>query len=299
MIQKGFVSVAAIVSVVVIFVISVGAVLYFNKNGSDKNIPVYSPPTSNAPDMPALAPAETKKIEVKTTVAPDVAIRPEYVKPADDQSSNTPVPTSSPIQTQTTATPTPEICSNDPPVLVADITDFYKITKITAPGSPSSEGPKGHSFIWTEHQKMPIYAPVDMILDSGSYSKDTADSPAQYLLFFKVKNSCSFQIKFDHIDEPTDSIKQNFSSTPAVGDSSTSFVADKVELKAGDLVGHTSGTLQAGNWDFGLYNTAQKGALADSYGIHAYSVCWVDYYSQEKQGQYRALLEGPKLVCSF
>src|SRR3989344_6071549 len=38
-------------------------------------------------------------------------------------------------------------CQNFKPTLTADITDFSKIQKITAPGSPSSEGPKGHSFI--------------------------------------------------------------------------------------------------------------------------------------------------------
>ena len=194
--------------------------------------------------------------------------------------------------------PTPN-CLKTNPTLVADITDFSKIQKITAPGSSSSEGPKGHSFIWTGNQRVPIYAPIDMVLDSGSYGKDTADSPAQYLLFFKVKGSCDFQTKFDHVDEPVSAIKQNFSSVPAVADSRTSPVANRVELKAGDLVGYTTGTLQSGNWDFGLYNMAQKGALAESYGMHAYSVCWVDFYSSAKQQQYRSLLEGPKLVCSF
>ena len=197
-----------------------------------------------------------------------------------------------------TSPPIPS-CLKTNPTLIADITDFSKIQRITAPGSFSTEGPKGHSFIWTGYQRVPIYAPIDMVLDSGSYGKDTTDSPAQYLLFFKVKGSCDFQTKFDHVDEPVDAIKQNFSSVPAVADSRTSPVANRVELKAGDLVGYTTGTLQSGNWDFGLYNMAVKGVLKDSYGMHSYAVCWVDFYSSAKQQQYYALLEGPKLVCSF
>ncbi len=195
-------------------------------------------------------------------------------------------------------TPTPN-CINTNPTLIADITDFYKIRKITAPGSPSSEGPKGHSFIWTEYQRVPLYVPLDAVLDAGSYGKDKPDSPAQYLLTFDVKGHCNFKFRFDHVDEPIESVRQNMPAIPSVSDSRTNPVANRIEFKAGELIGYTSGTMQAGNWDFGLYNMAQKGALAESYGMHAYSVCWPDFYSSEKRTQYRNLLEGPKLVCSF
>ena len=356
LIQKGFISIVSIVSILVVFIVATGVVVYFN---NEKSGNLSSKEKENISDESKPVLHKTTEIETETIAIPKPTIQPENTKLnndlfsrfklldeelanakqsgsllssehadrilndleklkkdgyqiseierlelivyeltsySQDQPSN---PTTTPVTTATTTSPVPQACSTADPVLVADITDFSKIKKITAPGSPSSEGPKGHSFIWTEHQKVPVYAPADMVLDSGSYSKDTAESPAQYLLFFEVKNSCYFKIKFDHIDEPIDSVKQNFPAVPAVGDSRTSVVANKVEFRAGDLVAYTSGTSQAGNWDFGLYNTAQKGALADSYSMHAYSVCWVDYYSSEKQVQYRNLLEGPMLVCSF
>ncbi len=208
----------------------------------------------------------------------------------------------SPIQSSISPAPsqTPS-CLKTNPTLVADITDFTKIQKITAPGTQSSEGPKGHSFIWTNSQKVPVYAPIASVLESGAYSKDNESSPAQYILWFDIKGYCDFQFKFDHIDEPIETIRENFSSTPKVADSRGSPVANRVEFKAGDLIGYTQGNIPSGNWDFGLYDKSKEGMLAQygSTGSHRNAVCWVDFYSSAKQQQYRSLLEGPKLVCSF
>lgn len=191
--------------------------------------------------------------------------------------------------------------SNSNPELVADITDFPLIKKITAPGSPSFEGPKGHSFIWTGGQRVPIYAPAPAILDNGSYGADNIDSLAQYVLTFQVKEYCDFQFRFDHIDEPVAAIKAALPATPKIADSRGIPAITRVELKAGDLVGYTSGTRQAGNWDFGLYNMSKEGVLAGygSYGMHKHAVCWVDFYTAEKLEKYRNLLEGPRIVCPF
>ena len=189
-----------------------------------------------------------------------------------------------------------------PPVLTADITDLSKVQNITAPGSSSREGPKGHSFINTNHARVPLYAPVAAIYDSGSYTKDSPESPAQYLLFFRVKEGCGFQFKFDHADEIVPSLTDElFTATPKVADSRTAPTTKTIEFAAGELIGYTRGTPQAGNWDFGLYNMNEEGKLAahGSYATHRYSVCWPDFYSPEKKERYRKLLEGPRLVCSF
>ena len=192
-------------------------------------------------------------------------------------------------------------CIKADPTLVADITDVSKIQKITAPGSASSEGPKGHSFIWTNGLMVPVYAPTEVVLDSGSYGKDNADAPAQYILWFIVKGYCNFQVKFDHIDEPVEAIRRNFPSTPKVADSRGTQVSNKVEFKAGDLIGYTKGNIPSGNWDFGMYNFSKDGPLAQygSQGSHRNAICWPDFYSSDKRESYRRLLEGPKLLCSF
>lgn len=208
---------------------------------------------------------------------------------------------SSPSSSSTS--PSSQICDDDiKPQLVADITDFSKIQKITAPGSSSSEGPKGHSFVWTGGTRVPVYAPIAMTLDFGAYVKDNAESPAQYLLFFIVNNTCNYQVKFDHIDEPISAIREQLPSAPALADSRTTRFANKIQFRAGDLIGYTAGNLQSGNWDFGFYYMKEKGVLGTqygSYGVHGYAVCWVDFYTEEKEAQYRRLLEGPKLLCDF
>ena len=189
-----------------------------------------------------------------------------------------------------------------PPVLTHDITDLSKVQNITAPGSTSFEGPKGHSFINTLHARVPLYAPAAAIYDSGSYTKDSPESPAQYLLFFRVKDGCGYQFKFDHADELVPALTAElFPAPPKVADSRPAPATKLIEFAAGELIGYTTGTPQAGNWDFGLYNMNEEGKLAahGSYGTHRHSVCWPDYFTADKKAVYRRLLEGPRLVCSF
>lgn len=205
----------------------------------------------------------------------------------------------------------PKKCPDTPPVLTADITDFSKIQKVTAPGTPvpsdDKDRYKGHSFIWTNYQRVPLYAPVDAILNSVSYVADNENSPVQYRLGFEVKSNCNYSFKFDHIDEVVPRIKAVAPATPSIGRSNsvasgaTPSEPIAIEFKAGDLVGYTKGTRQAGNWDFGLYDSSREGPLGilGAFGLGAHAVCWVDYFAPEKQVAYRSLLDGPRYVCSF
>lgn len=205
----------------------------------------------------------------------------------------------------------PKKCPDTPPVLTADITDFSNIQKVTAPGTPvpsdDRDRYKGHGFIWTNHQRVPVYVPTDAILNSVSYVADNVASPAQYRLGFEVKSNCNYSFRFDHIDEVIPRVKAVAPATPSVGrqNSATPVAAPSepiaIEFKAGDLVGYTQGTRQAGNWDFGLYDLSKEGPLGalGAFGLGAHAVCWVDYFSPEKQAAYRGLLDGPRHVCSF
>lgn len=167
--------------------------------------------------------------------------------------------------------------SNSNPELVADITDFLLIKRITAPGSPSSEGPKGHSFIWTGGQRVPLYVPADAILESSSYGPQ--DGITHYSFTFRVKGNCSIVFRFGHITEPIKSILNVLHpSSQQVGTQSVP-VATQLSFPAGSLIGYTIGNAASGNWDFGLYNLDKEGALAQhgSYGMHKYAICWVDF----------------------
>lgn len=225
----------------------------------------------------------------------------ETVNPAQVK----PTGSTAPPQNQT------ENCPDDQrPTLTADITDFSKIQKITPPGSPvapdDQDKYKGHSFIWTDYQRVPIYAPTDAILNSVAYQADNASSPYQYVLGLKVKANCNYSIKFDHIDEVIPAIQAVAPAPTIVNRSNTAPSTEppkkiSIEFKAGDLLGYTQGTRQAGNWDFGFYNTNKEGPLAPlgAFGLGKHALCWVDYYSSEKQNLYRSLLTGNKLVCSY
>ena len=174
-------------------------------------------------------------------------------------------------------------CRNDPVVLTRDITDFSTIKTITAPGTPVSgrDVAKGHSFIWTGGERVPVYAPIDAVLES--MDSGPQDGVTHSTLIFRVKGNCSFVFRFAHITEPDRSF--------AIGTS----------LPAGALIGYTVGNVPSGNWDFGLYDLAKDGPLAkiNAFGRHRFGLCWIDYYSSEKQQKYRSLLEGPRIVCSF
>lgn len=189
-------------------------------------------------------------------------------------------------------------CRNDRPVLTHDFTDFSKIRQITAPGSPSAEGPKGHAFIWTGGERVPVYVPTHAVLRAGTFGLQ--DGVPHYTLIFQVKGSCSFELRLAHITEPIQSIKNVLPQTPPA-DSRDIPVTTELDFPAGFLVGHTVGNVPSGNWDFGWYDTVKEGPLAShgSFGRHRYGLCWADYYSPEKQPLYRALLTGPKMVCTY
>jgi hypothetical protein len=176
-------------------------------------------------------------------------------------------------------------CSTDRPVLTHDFTNLSAIREITAPGSPAGEKDiaKGHFWVWTGGERVPIYAPIDAILESITSGPAAAHDPTiHYTLDFRVPGSCGFKLRFAHITEPLP-------------------LAVSAAYPAGTLIGHTIGNIPSGNWDIGWYDIANPGPLAkiNAYGLHAHGLCLVDYYTPEKQAAYRARLTGPKLVCDF
>lgn len=199
--------------------------------------------------------------------------------------SSTTTPTSSPAPAPSpppTASPTTSCASNPSPVLTADITPLDGVSLITPPGS-HTHGPgtvTTHSYIWTNAARVPVIAPVDMTLESGSYSRDNADSPAQYLLFFRV--SCEVKVKFDHIDEPVAAIRSQFPGEAAVGDSRTTTL-QPIVFRAGDTIAHTTGTRRAGNWDVGAYNTTKAAGVNNDHADCPYA-----YYPPAQRAAYAA-----------
>lgn len=172
--------------------------------------------------------------------------------------------------------------SNENPVFTADITDPKTIKAVTPPRNE-----KTHSHVWIkDNQKVPVYAPVDAKLVAGS--KYTESGVVNYLFFFDV--SCEVEIKFDHVLEPVQSIKDMFPNPPKTDTRTDPLPA--TELKAGDLIGYTTGTPQANNWDFGVYNKARLNHLNGKEGyeeIDWRAGCPYDYFITDKKEFYYSL----------
>jgi hypothetical protein len=186
------------------------------------------------------------------------------------------------------------------PVLTDDFTDNSAIIEITAPGTPTQDkdGVKGHSWVWTsrqgENKKVPIYAPIAVYLEDAGKSYDVSSSQYDYGLDLRILDNNCWRIRYHHITiDVADSIKA------AIQNKKEGEKIEPVSFKAGDVLGYTSGNRPSGNWDIGLYNLNKKGPLAHISQYVQHAVCWVDYYSPEKQKFYRSKLIGPKTVCNF
>lgn len=173
--------------------------------------------------------------------------------------------------------------SNPKPIFTHHITDTSKIINIVIPPNVIAGDLKTHSYIETDHARVPIYAPVDMTLDTGSYYVS-----GPYRLDFKV--SCEVTVRFMHITEPIEAIRAVFPDEPG-SDSRDQPIKNKINFKKGDLIGYTTGTNLAGNWDFGVYNASTKNKYAENEKfnfstIYTTATCPFDYFSEELKIEY-------------
>ncbi|MBI2623823.1 MAG: hypothetical protein HYW65_04655 [Candidatus Liptonbacteria bacterium] len=177
-------------------------------------------------------------------------------------------------------------CENNlAPVFTNHITDMSKVNYIVPPPTMGA-GPslKPHSYIGTDHARVPVYAPIASTLKSGSYYVG-----GPYML--ELSASCEVTVRFGHITEPVDAIKKLLPSEPKQ-DSRTEELAP-VSFAAGELLGYTTGTDLAGNWDFGVYNSVTHNRYADdpawnNSATYTTAVCPFDYFAADLKAVYVA-----------
>ncbi len=99
-------------------------------------------------------------------------------------------------------------------------------------------------------QKVAVYAPVDSELISGVYK--SARGATDYDLHFQV--SCEIWYLINHITEPIEKIKNVFPSTPQTDTRDSPKLSEFIRFKAGELLGYTTGTPLANNFDFGVFD---------------------------------------------
>lgn len=190
--------------------------------------------------------------------------------------------------------------SNPDPVFSHDITDLSKVKFITPPGSIEQYGGekvlKSHSYVIIDG-RVPVYAPVDSTLYQGSYYIEEGEN--QYSLFFDV--SCEVFYLFDHIWEPVGKLRAALPSEPSI-DTRTTEVRNPVEVKAGELVGYTTGTVYSHHFDFGVYDRNRKNDLSlfSSENLKLFdreyqALCPYDVFSEEKRLNYYSKFKNIKM----
>ncbi len=199
-------------------------------------------------------------------------------------------------------------CRSDPaPLFTHPFTDLSMITFISPIGTVT-HSVVPHSYVWIGSgpsggvPEVPVYAPVDSRLTSAAYysqlmldqSGEWVDI-AQYALSFEV--SCEVSYRFAHIDRVAEVLAAAMPAEPA--DSSRGVeVRPPVQLRVGELIGYTAGTIGAHNWDFGVYNRAAPNQFANQaryettgdLGTALYANCPYDYFTPDLRDQMYALL---------
>lgn len=174
--------------------------------------------------------------------------------------------------------------SNQTPVFSADITDLNYVADIVPPPSLSGTNLKTHSFLNTELNSVPVYAPIDGTLISGAYYLE-GNPDGEYTL--KFQSTCEITYIVDHITDPTDTIRAAFPDEPK--DNTTDDIPSvEISLLAGDLIGYTTGTVY-GIWDFGVYNSEMTNQFADDPNASdrdKTAVCPYDFYAADLRSQY-------------
>lgn len=155
-----------------------------------------------------------------------------------------------------------------------------------APPPTMGSGPslKTHSYVGTDHARVPIYAPAAMTTKDGSHYVG-----GPYMFDFRV--SCEVTVRFGHMTDPVDALKRLLPSEPAL-DSRTQELTP-ISFRAGELIGYTTGTDAAGNWDFGVYNSAVSNRYANdpnwnNSAVYTTAVCPFDYFTANLKSEYTA-----------
>jgi hypothetical protein len=123
------------------------------------------------------------------------------------------------------------------------------------------------AYIWLKNPTTPmaIYAPADGVLVKIRHkTKNAVFNSDDYDLFFDLSASCADYFRFNHITAPRTDIKAAYqfgdkcsacfddNGNPSGSYEEREVPAVKIAVKAGDLLGYTSGTPNAHDWDFAI-----------------------------------------------
>ncbi|MFA5926598.1 MAG: hypothetical protein WCT32_02085 [Patescibacteria group bacterium] len=190
--------------------------------------------------------------------------------------------------------PSDKSCESNPkPVFTSGFTDLENIKQVNPIGGIMVGSP-GRSYVQVKGEgasriKTPLYAPIDTTIQSLVYARRDPNNPAapgEYRLEFRI--SCEVTFNFDHIDDVVDKIKAYAPAEPSSRSNDLKYVS--IPVKAGELVGYTDGTPQAGSFDLFLLNSAKTvphiNPVRWKWDQVVTADCPYDYFSDELKAKY-------------
>ena len=176
--------------------------------------------------------------------------------------------------------------SRDVPVFRTHLVDLASVSGIVPTGSISGDEIKGHAFVRFTGASIAIYAPVDMVLTSGTWVGQSNDFGVQFDI------NARFRFRLGHIDE----LRADLAALiPRTDPSSLFDEVGPVTILAGELIGHATAVGLSEGFDVGVYDLDVENPTpnAERYRRdHDFeklnSVCPFAYFDSSLRGGYSA-----------
>ena len=207
-------------------------------------------------------------------------------------------------QVSSSASPSNQPSSNCQklPQFTSDFIDLNYVRDVTPIGEQTGSGGviAVRSYVHPSSQyigkELPIFAPVDMVLNSANYYKpagSSANYEPEYALYFDA--GCGISVRFFHIKGVVGKVA---SAVPAIaGNSSAGEPVKPTPVKAGEQIGWYKLGENSVAFDFWVDNQAHtNNFIAASHFVSSnalHSVCPYDFYVQPKKALWLAKLGAP------
>ncbi len=293
--QKGFVNIIVIIGITIF----IGVAVYF----------VVSQRVFSPTPVPLPTPVPSPSLAGSGSPAPSPSATPATPSiPPQAKTTNSPVPSpsnndnNSPKSTTLTSPLFGVPCKNDPkPVFTHDLTDPGLIDHVQIYGLGETT-PRFRSFLWintAKTTKVPVYAPIDSDLVAGVYK--SARGATDFDIHLMV--SCQVWYLVNHITDPVDKIRQAINTNPATTTADIPKISPPIHFVAGELLGYTTGTPLAHNWDFGVFDLNHSNQFVnqarydqEKYGVIQTALCPFDVFPDAQKAVYYSLFGETKPV---
>mgnify|MGYP001587355508 CR=1 FL=1 len=185
--------------------------------------------------------------------------------------------------------------SNPNPVFTHAFTDIAKLTEVSQYGNNAlyNPGSQARSYVSVkEGESTPVYAPINMTITRIYYSDKNYSflEPGfirpEYRINFEI--SCEVEMAYDHIVSLADKFKEFAPQVSSPGRNEG--VEVSILVKAGEIIGYTSGSFPGRAFDFIMLNKAKLHPhlnrarwVTDN---SLYKDCPYDYFTDELKQQY-------------